>query len=177
MSIPVGYTNEGCKIVIVPVRRRPLTWGLRVQCPKPVVTRTGRKAIRWVWIKTTELYVCSLLHFAYCRRKDRTRNIVIDSTDCVNIIDITCVGSVTKCREEILNRIMARADIAKMKAEECYDICFGGNIPKGEIEEGIYYSLERINYCCYHRCDNRWRCCYQANNTCICQPEVPPLAW
>ena len=134
---------EACKVALRLVRRRPLTWTLQLVCKRPLP--------RFVY----PFFVCGLAHFQYCKRKDHTRNLVVDSLRC-DLFDIRCVGSRDRCEKELYNALDEAANALARDAEAgCHIECFGVEAD----EYGLFVSVKEIEeYCCYHRCDENWRC-------------------
>ena len=137
------------KVVLRVKRRRPLTWTLGL------MERVGN---RWRFARWS-LYACCTGHFQYCRRRDRTRNLVLEGTYCVEVERPECVGSRQKCEKVLYERLEAsiRAGFARAESElleECFR-CFA--IYPEDV--GYHVETEDIMRCRYNRCEKppRWR--------------------
>lgn len=137
------------KVVLRVKKRRPLTWTLGL------MERIGRK---WYFTRWS-LYACTTGHFHYCRRRDRTRNIIVEGTYCVEVEPPECTGPRTKCEPILFEKfeLMVKAGFSRAEfelLEECFR-CFA-LYPE---DVGYHVETEDITRCRYNRCEvpPRWR--------------------
>lgn len=148
MALPIEleWTTEGCRVVIA--RHGKNCWRLQPIC---------RKRGRWVFVSPRLLHFCCIAHFSYCKRKDATRNIVADGARCINEYPVCC-GNRKQCERELEDKALYLVETACGEAEDkCIIKCFGVHAEN----YGKFTALDNYEYCCYHRCDDRWRCTRQ----------------
>lgn len=130
------------------------------------------KGRRWVFTKW-RLYVCASAHFGYCERADRTRNLVVEARACRFVSTPPTIffeevprltPQLRRLEEEAARRIYNI--IIRSAEEKLTDLddeltsclkCFG--ISRVFVdEEGLSWEEDDIGGCCYHRCNEKWRC-------------------
>lgn len=151
------WTTEGCRVVIA--RHGRNCWRLQPMCRRHGV---------WRFVSPRLLHFCCITHFSYCKRKDPTRNLVVDGAYCISNYPVCCDAR-EKCEEYFIKWIDYVQQQACEKAEyECLLKCFGLHAE----EHGKFIALDNYEYCCYHRCDDRWRC---AKYNCSFERAPKPL--
>lgn len=139
-----------CRFVVVSLRRRGC-YMLRLQCP------SGR---RWMFARLP-FYACVSGRYEYCLRRDKTRNLIVESHKCVPIftLPIVCIrfGSVLQTlAERLVNIIETAWEQAKVAVDECHEEF--GVMPE---QYGYYLSMEEYDVCQYNRCDQLGRLVYR----------------